>query len=512
MMSWKPVTDEPVRGTRFPAWVASLPGPERVRLLGSGLVSPSPISHLFGFGIGHVSPGSVIATMPASGNFIALPGMDTVPLVMLALRLAATTAIPAGFDVEPITVSMHYFRYGRARPGNLLARARTLNASSLFVTVDVEVEDPEGRQLGHAVSQWSIKPVEPPPPAPPDPIEPHEEPTYSTPDPPDRPAASLSITADLMAQKTGLEITDMLVGGELTPLPLQHLLGARWLEMRDGELSQTMPASPWFCRDSQHVNEGVLGSFLNQVGCIRMLAELGKSQSAAALESNYRFFAPVPADGRELRASCRLNHGSGNTRFIDAEIVDADGKIVAASQGSAWEIIERLDRRPVEPERVLATLLFTDIVGSTERAQQIGDASWRVLLGEHNALVRRELNAHRGHEIQTTGDGFLARFDTPAAAIRCARAIRDGVRQMDLEVRAGVHTGECEVQGSDLAGITVHVAARIMHEAGSGEIVVSQMVRDLSVGSGLRWSPRGSHALKGVDGDWTLFAVDDSGK
>jgi uncharacterized protein (TIGR00369 family) len=310
-----------------------------------------------------------------------------------------------------------------------------------------------------------------------------------------------------MAVKTGLEVAEMLVAGELAPLPIQQLLGARWLEVRDGEVSQTMPASPWFSRSSQHVYEGVLAAFINQVLCITMLAELGRKQSAAALEGNYRFFHPVPADGRQLRAVGRLRHSAGNIRFIDADLIDADGRIVAASQGSAWGIVDRPDRRPVEPERVLATLLFTDIVGSTQLAQRMGDGSWRTLLGEHNALVRRELTAHRGQEIKNTGDGFLARFDSPAAAVRCARAIRDGVARLNLEVRAGVHTGECEVHGADLAGITVHVAARFMEAAEAGEIMVSQTVKDLSGGSDLHFEPRGSHTLQGLEGEWNVFAV-----
>lgn len=509
MAAWRPVTDEPARGTVFPGWLPSLPGLERTRLLGSGAISPPPLGHLFGMRLGHVSPGSVIVTMPASGNFIALPAMDITPIVMGALGHAATTAIAAGYMVEPVTVSTHYFRFGRARPGNLLARARVLNSSSLFVTADAEVEDPEGRQLGHAVSQWSIKPVEPPPPAAPAQIERPEEPTFATPDPPDRPTARLSITAAVMAEKSGLEVAQMLVRGELAALPIQHLLGARWLALQDGELSQSMPASPWFCAATHHVSEGVLGAFLNQVVCIRMLAELGKNQSGAGLEGNHRFFGAVPADGREMRARAWLSRSDGNIRYIDAQITDADGRVVAATQGSAWGIIDRLDRRAVEPERVLATLLFTDIVDSTSRAQRMGDASWRALLGEHNSLVRRELTAHRGREIKTTGDGFFARFESPAAAVRCARAIRDGVRPLDLEVRAGVHTGECEVHGADLAGITVHVASRIMDGAGPSEILVSQTVKDLSAGSGLRFGPRRPQSLKGVEGEWVLYAVAD---
>jgi class 3 adenylate cyclase len=139
----------------------------------------------------------------------------------------------------------------------------------------------------------------------------------------------------------------------------------------------------------------------------------------------------------------------------------------------------------------------------------MGDAGWRALLAEHDKVIRQELGAHKGHEIKTTGDGFLARFDSPGAAIRCARAIRDGVRRLNLEIRAGIHTGECEVHGADLAGIALHVAARIMSLAGNNEILVSQTVRDLAAGSGVRFSDADRHALRGVEGEWNLFRVED---
>jgi class 3 adenylate cyclase len=130
------------------------------------------------------------------------------------------------------------------------------------------------------------------------------------------------------------------------------------------------------------------------------------------------------------------------------------------------------------------------------------------LLAEHDKLVRQELGAHKGREVKTTGDGFLVRFDSPAAAIRCARAIRDGVRRLNLEVRAGIHIGECEVHGTDLAGIALHVAARIMALAGNNEILVSQMVRDLAAGSGVHFGAAERHALRGVEGEWNLFLVE----
>jgi class 3 adenylate cyclase len=156
-------------------------------------------------------------------------------------------------------------------------------------------------------------------------------------------------------------------------------------------------------------------------------------------------------------------------------------------------------------ERVLATVLFADIVGSTERVAAIGDNPWRELLNEFYVQVREVLKHYRGREISTAGDGFLAAFDGPARAIRCANALGDAVRPLGLKVRCGIHTGECEVIGDDLAGIAVHIGARVAALAIPGEVLVSQTVRDLVAGSGLAFEDRGSHTLKGVPDQWRLF-------
>jgi class 3 adenylate cyclase len=157
------------------------------------------------------------------------------------------------------------------------------------------------------------------------------------------------------------------------------------------------------------------------------------------------------------------------------------------------------------PERVLATVLFTDIVGSTERAAEVGDRAWRELLDAHHALVRAELAFHGGEEVKTLGDGFLATFDGPARAVRCALRVAERSGAAGVPVRAGVHTGECERVGGDVAGIAVHIAARVMGEAGADEVLVSRTVTDLVAGSGLRFDSRGARALRGVPGEWELF-------
>ena len=166
-------------------------------------------------------------------------------------------------------------------------------------------------------------------------------------------------------------------------------------------------------------------------------------------------------------------------------------------------------RRGADPDRVLATILFTDIVGSTERAASVGDRRWTALLDAHDELVRRELDRHRGREVKTTGDGFVACFDGPARAIRCALAIVRSAQNLGVQVRVGLHTGECEVRGDDLGGVAVHIAARVGSAAGPSEVLVSGTVKDLVIGSGIGFSDKGQHQLKGVPGAWHLFAVAD---
>jgi class 3 adenylate cyclase len=162
-----------------------------------------------------------------------------------------------------------------------------------------------------------------------------------------------------------------------------------------------------------------------------------------------------------------------------------------------------------DPDRVLATVLFTDIVGSTAAAHELGDRRWRELLEDHNAEVRRQLARFDGREIDTAGDGFFAAFDGPARALRCARAIQRAVAPLGLEVRAGVHTGECELIGGKLAGVAVHLGARIAAQAAAGEVLASSTVGDLIAGSGIHLADRGTFALKGLDGERRLFALED---
>jgi class 3 adenylate cyclase len=184
----------------------------------------------------------------------------------------------------------------------------------------------------------------------------------------------------------------------------------------------------------------------------------------------------------------------------------------AGAEDDAFDLVEEFitgvkPTAVADVDRVLATVLFTDIVDSTRHAAEQGDHRWHEILDQHDQLVRTEFARHRGQEVNTTGDGFLARFDGPARAIRCAQAIVGSASRLGVQVRAGVHSGECEVRGDDLAGIAVHIGARVASLAGPSEVLISSTVRDLVAGSGIEFDDRGVHQLKGVPGDWQLLAV-----
>jgi class 3 adenylate cyclase len=200
-------------------------------------------------------------------------------------------------------------------------------------------------------------------------------------------------------------------------------------------------------------------------------------------------------------------------RIPGAKFVELPGDAHTLWGGDTDSIVDEIEefltgtRRGPEPDRVLATVLFTDIVGSTEKATEVGDRRWRELLDRHHAVVRQQLALYQGREVDTAGDGFLATFDGPARAIRCAAAVQRAMPGIGLEVRAGVHTGECELHGDKVAGVAVHTGARVLSHASPGEVLVSQTVKDLVAGSGIEFEDRGTHELKGVPGEWRLYAV-----
>ena len=225
----------------------------------------------------------------------------------------------------------------------------------------------------------------------------------------------------------------------------------------------------------------------------------------------------VPTFIIHRQGDVRVNVEAG--RFMAREIPNAKYLELPGSDHLLWtgetervldEVEEFLtgSRSAIESDRVLATVLFTDIVNSTKRAETIGDRAWHDVLDRHNALVRRAISRHRGHEVRTMGDGFLATFDGPARSIRCALAINEGVEALGLQVRAGLHTGEVEMADDDLSGIAVHIASRVATMAKPGQVLVSNTVRDLVAGSNIRFHDEGSHPLKGLTESVRLFAAE----
>ncbi len=481
---------------------------ERMRLLARHYLAAAPSARLLGISVGHVSTGSATGTQKASGLTQHIPALNVSPVVLEALQGAAMTALDPGMDVVPVTYSLEYFRNPRPQPGNFIARARIVSSSSITISCAADVEDPVGRLVGTAISQWSIEPVSPSPPSPPATIEPIEEPIYSTPDPPDRPPVGALPPLELSQRHSGLELIRMLMKADLPPLPLMNTLGLSLESAEEGSVTLNMPASEWMCTWNHFVSPSCLDPLLGATNISATATLFEPGQTAAILESNARFLRRVPTDGRLISSRGTVTQRVGNLVFTEAVANDADGNTIAA-HATTNLLLDPRQRRVGEHERVLATLLFTDIVGSTAHARRLGDSGWRALLADHDKVIRQELGAGKGREVKTTGDGFLARFDSPAAAIRCARAIRDGVRRLNLEVRAGIHTGECEVHGADLAGIALHIAARIMSLAKNNEILVSQTVRDLAAGSGVHFSGAECHVLRGVEGEWNLFRVED---
>ena len=298
-------------------------------------------------------------------------------------------------------------------------------------------------------------------------------------------------------------------------------------------------------RAASAVLQGLFGSRESAHRAVRMIARYADDELELSAEYQRRSASPGALqallevdhdiDARHLlpavRAPALLVHGTDDVmasidgarymaeRIPGARLLELPGELhlpIGPALDRAMDEIERFLKQvwqssageESEPDRVLATVLFTDIVGSSERAAALGDRAWRELLQQHHELVRGQLVRHREREVDTAGDGFLASFDGPARAIRCACAIVESMRELGLEVRAGLHTGECELFDGKVAGIAVHTGARVASHASPGEVLVSSTVKDLVAGSGIGFEERGTHELKGVPGEWRLFAVE----
>jgi class 3 adenylate cyclase len=339
-----------------------------------------------------------------------------------------------------------------------------------------------------------------------------DEAAYATPDPYLRTVRSKLAPPEMLGEQGGFAFLQAYLQGQFI-MPFSDLTGCRLvaLDERHNAVTVTLPATEWLCRFSRHIAHGAIASLgdLGSRAAGLMLTQPG--QSFAGLAQSTCFFRAIPADGRILRAEARSRMHARGLATAEVEVYDADGQLAASTQGLA-QLIDSSKRQKTtvsEVKRILATLLFTDIVGSTEHAKRLGDGGWRSLLSRHHDAVRAAIVRCEGTEVDTAGDGFFVRFESPARALECARTAREAVKRLGLDIRVGIHTGECELQGRRLTGMAVHVAARIQGLAGAGDILVSSTVKDIVVGSNARFEDRGQHSLKGMPGEWRLFSLVD---
>jgi uncharacterized protein (TIGR00369 family) len=287
------------------------------------------------------------------------------------------------------------------------------------------------------------------------------------------------------------------------------------VEAREGAMTMSMATSGWLCDGFGVVYSGALAYLADTAITLAAGTTVPAATGFSTIDLKLYLLRPVlPVDG-ELIARATVTHRGRTIAIVNCEITGPDGALVAQAAGSVLILPGRHWTHPVhvadeitaESGRVLTTVLFTDIVGSTRRAAELGDDRWRQLLAEHHAIVREQIRRFRGREVDTAGDGFLVAFDGAARAVRCAMAAREGLQRIGLEIRSGVHAGECEESGGKLVGIAVHIGSRVLAIARPGEVLTSGTVRDLVAGSGIEFDDRGEHTLKGISGQFHLYAA-----
>ena len=489
--------NEPVRGVIPDPSFYSLSGLDMVRSYIRRDIPATPHARLLGYRLTQVNSGSVVVNLPLSPWLDINDGfVDLTAIAELGIFVTARTAAPPGTHSSTVNQSLRYLRACTIEDEAVIARGRILHAGTNFTTVDVQLEDSLGRAVAHATGSVITTPIDPSPPkrtAEHPPI--IDEPVYATPDPPLRP---LPPNTEPSARRG--------------TTPLYSFFGATIDEASEGYSRVSMPTSEWFCNLYREVQPGIVGTMIGFGGAPSLLSVGDDQQRLVVINQTVSFLKPVHPDGRPIVAVSNAMGDRDGILICNVETVNADGEIVMVSQGTGMLVDRRSRTGPRPADRKLLSVLFTDLVGSTAHATSIGDAPWRELLDQHDALVRKQLSLHKGREVKTMGDGFLATFESPTSAVRCARGIRDGVRRLGLNMRAGIHAGECDVVGSDVTGLAVVVASRVQSAAGDGDVLVSNTVRELVSGSDLAFEDRGEHMLKGLDAPWRLFALTDEPK
>lgn len=505
---------EPVRGRAWGADVLERAGLDMLRAAVDRALPDPPITKLVGLRLTEIGLGTASAAMPASlwwqsGAGVFLAGSIAF-VADLPLASAVLSTAPAGAIVTSSELSVSFVRPATIRNRTLAGRARLIHSTTSLGLAEATIEDAEGRLLGHATSRCLIFRPEASSLA-------SVAPGAMTPDAPDpylRPVEGVVQGQDYWNATPGIEVVRSVVAGDFMP-PVFRLFGMRMPSASEGELTMTMPASPWLANAFGVLYGGALAQLADAALSLSVLTTVPAGTAFSPLDMKIYFLRPVRTDGRALAARARVLQRGRTIAVVSCDIVDADERVVAHASGSQLILPGRPWARPVhvadeftqDIDRVVATILFVDIVDSTGEAARLGDHAWRRALEEYRAAVRAQLQRYRGTEIDDAGDGFLASFDGAARAIRCAAAIADAVRPLGLRLRAGVHTGECELSGKKLVGVAVHVGARLASVAAPGEILVSSTVRELAGTANLTFEDRGVRTLKGIAGVWHVYAV-----
>ncbi len=505
---------EPAQGSTWGPEVLQLSGFDLLRASLEHRLPDPPVTKLTGLRLSEVGLGMVSAWMPASAWWQSAAGVflagTTAFVADAALTASVLTSAPAGMGITTSELSVSFLRASTIRSQTLIGRGRLIHGTRSLGLAEATLEDGRGRLLGHASSRCVLFRADPE--------------ILAIRRLPEVPASDLAdpylreMEGEIYGQEywdatPGLAIMQGIVAGILPPC--FRLLGVRGVDTSEGMMTMAMAASAWLCNGFGRVSSGAIAYLADAAITLAVGTTVPAATAFNTIDLKlYLLRTVLPADG-ELMARATVVHRGQTVAIASCEVTGPDGALVAHAIGSVlilpgrhWERpVQVADEIVVDSARVLTTVLFTDIVGSTRRAAELGDDRWRQLLADHNGIVRDQIRRFRGREVDTAGDGFLIAFDGAARAVQCAMAIRKQVRRLGLEVRAGVHAGECEESGGKLVGIAVHIGSRLLGVAEPGEVLVSSTVRDLVAGSGIEFTDRGEHALKGVAGEWHLFAA-----
>jgi uncharacterized protein (TIGR00369 family) len=506
---------EAPQGATWGAEVLQLPGLELLRASLDRRLPDPPVTKLTGLRLSEVGLGMASAWMPASPWWqsaaeVFLAG-TTAFVANLALGSSVLTSAPAGMGVTTTELSVSFLRTATVRSQTIIGRGRVIQATRSLGLAEATLEDARGRLLGHSSSRSVLYRADPE--------------ILAARRLPEAPASDLAepylreVEGEVYGQEywdttPGLTVMQQLVDGTFLP-PCFRLLGVRGVEAREGVMTMSMAASGWLCNGFGVVYTGAVAYLADAAITLAVGTTVPAATAFTPIDLKLYFLRPVlPADG-ELIARATVAHRGRTIAVVNCQITGPDGALIAQAAGSVLIVPGRHWERPVqvadeitaESGRVLTTVLFTDIVGSTRQASGLGDDRWRQVLAEHHAIVREQIRRFRGREVDTAGDGFLIAFDGAARAVQCAMAVRQHLRRIGLEIRSGVHVGECEEIGGQLVGIAVHIGSRVLGIAEPGEVLVSSTVRDLVAGSGIEFDDRGEHTLRGIAGQWHLYAA-----